>query len=146
HHALQAVPGIRRGMPDVRENEPVQPVPEAHVEAAKRFMPPPVRAMVELQMLTGMRPGEVCIMRGCDLETGGHVWLYRPQSHKTEHHGKVREVFLGPKAQAVLRPWLKLDLQAYLFNPAEAESARAARRREQRKTPLWPSHVRRQAS
>jgi hypothetical protein len=25
--------------------------------------------MVELQSLTGMRPGEVCIMRGCDITT-----------------------------------------------------------------------------
>jgi integrase len=145
YHALQAVRGIRRGMPEVRENEPVKPVPDARVEATKRFLPAPIRAMVELQVLTGMRPGEVCIMRGCDLETGGSVWVYWPPQHKTEHHGKQREVYLGPKAQEVLRPWLKLDLQAYLFCPAESEAARSVERRRNRKTPLWPSHARRQA-
>ena len=64
--------------------------------------------------------------------------------HKTEHHGKAREIYLGPRSQAVLRPWLKPDLQAYLFSPAEAKAAHALQLRQERKTPLWPSHVRHQ--
>ena len=32
--------------------------------------------MIELQRLTGMRPGEVVIMRTCDLERSGDVWAY----------------------------------------------------------------------
>jgi integrase len=145
YHALQAVSGLRRGLPGVRESEPVRPVPEALIEAAKPSMPPPVGAMVELQLLTGMRPGEVVIMQAIDLDTAGRVWVYRPRTHKTEHHGKAREVYLGPRAQAVVRPWLKLDATAYLFSPAEAEAARDSKRRGQRKTPLWPSHLRHQA-
>ncbi len=34
--------------------------------------------MVRLQRLTGMRPAEVCILRKCDIDTTGDVWLYRP--------------------------------------------------------------------
>jgi integrase len=144
-HALQAVSGIRRGVPGVRESEPVKPAPEHLIEAARPFMPPPVRALVDLQLLTGMRPGEACLMRGCDLETSGRVWVYRPARHKTEHHGHERTVFIGPRAQEVVRLWLKTDLSAYLFSPAEAEQERNARKRAGRKTPQWPSHVKAQA-
>ena len=31
--------------------------------------------MVQLQLLTGMRPGEAVIMRPVDLEMAGDVWL-----------------------------------------------------------------------
>jgi integrase len=143
HHALQAVTCVRKGAPEVRETEPVRPVPRAFVDVALPFMPPPVRAMVQLQLLTGMRPGEACILRGCDLETAGRVWIYRPAKHKTEHHGHDRQIFIGPAAQEVLRPWLRTDLGAYLFSPAEAEAARHRERRRNRRTPRTPSEANR---
>lgn len=124
HQGLQAVSGLKRGRCGARETEPVKPVPEAHVEAVLKHAPPPVAAMIELQRLTGMRPGEVVIMRGCDVDTTGKLWAYTPASHKTEHHGRPRVIYLGPKAQEILEPWLEPDLQAYLFSPAEAEEAR----------------------
>src|SRR5271157_2466481 len=83
HHGLKAVPGLRRGRADVRESEPVKPVPDAFVDAIKPYVSRQVWAMVELQRLSGMRPGEVCMMRSCDLDTSGRVWAYTPESHKT---------------------------------------------------------------
>ncbi|MBI3461985.1 MAG: hypothetical protein HY000_02855 [Planctomycetes bacterium] len=85
HQALKAVPDLRRGRSDAQETDPVKPVPIAHVHAIQEHVPAPVWAMVQLQSLTGMRPGEVLMMRTCDLDTTGDVWLYRPASHKTEH-------------------------------------------------------------
>jgi integrase len=139
HQALQTVPGLRRGRADVRESEPVKPVPDAFVDAIEPFVSKRIWAMVELQRLSGMRPGEVCIMRTCDLDTSGRVWAYTPESHKTEHHGRERRIYLGPQAQEVLRPWLRTSLTAYLFSPAEAEADRHAELRERRKTPVQPS-------
>jgi integrase len=139
HHGLRAVPGLRRGRADVRESEPVKPVPDAFVDAIKPHVSRQVWAMVELQRLSGMRPGEVCMMRSCDLDTTGRVWVYTPESHKTEHHGRERRIYLGPTAQAVLRPWLRAELGAYLFSPAEAEAERHAAQRERRKTRVQPS-------
>ena len=49
-----------------------------------------VEAIARLQLASGVRRGEVCIMRGCDLDTTGKVWVYRPQQHKTQHHGHQR--------------------------------------------------------
>ncbi|MFO0892583.1 MAG: site-specific integrase [Isosphaeraceae bacterium] len=139
HQALQSVPGLRRGRADVRESEPVKPVADAFVDAIQPFVSRQVWAMVELQRLTGMRPGEVVIMRGADIDTTGRSWVYTPERHKTEHHGKVRRIYLGPAAQAILRPWLRAELGAYLFSPAEAEAERRAAMRERRKTRVQPS-------
>jgi integrase len=104
--------------------------------------------MIQLQRLTGMRPGEVCRLRACDLERGekGNVWFYRPSTHKSEHLGRQRIVAIGPQAQAVIKPWFKLDTQAYLFSPGEAEDRRNAEKRASRRTPMTPFHERRAAA
>jgi integrase len=135
-HGLMAVRGLRRGKSGAVEGEPVKPVPVEHVEAVIPHVSPQVVAMIRLQLLTGMRPGEVTIMRGCDLDTTGNLWLYRPSRHKTQSYGHERLIYLGPKAQEVIRPFLNADLQAYLFSPAEAEGHRRALLHAQRKTPM----------
>jgi len=70
-HGLQAVSGLKRGRSEARETERVKPVPDAHVEAVIAAVPPTLGAMIKVQWLTGMRPGELVIMRGCDLDTKG---------------------------------------------------------------------------
>lgn len=143
YHGLQAVAGLQRGRCAARDTAPVKPVPDARICPIHSFVAPQVWAMIELQLLTGMRPGEACVMRSCDLDTSGRVWIYRPESHKTEHHGVERLIFIGPKAQEVLKPWLKLNTKAYLFSPAEAEAARNAERKRKRGTPMTPSQAKR---
>src|SRR5262249_29848619 len=139
HHALRAVWGLRRGRADVRESEPVRPVPDAFVDAVRPHVSRQVWAMIELQRLTGMRPGEVCIMRTIDVDTSGRVWVYTPESHKTEHHGRERRIYFGPVAQQILRPWLRPELTAYLFQPREVEAERRVILREKRKSRVQPS-------
>jgi integrase len=145
YQALQTVTGLAKGRTPAREPEPIRPVPDACVDATLTHAPPPVRSMIQLQRLTGMRPGEVCIMRACDLDMTGDVWVYRPRHHKTQHHDKERVVHLGPRAQAVITPFLTLSTEAYLFSPARAEAEREADRRRRRVTPLYPSHLARYA-
>jgi integrase len=140
-HALQAVSGLRAGKTEARESKPVKPVAEEDVNATLPHFSPIVRAMVELQLITGMRPGEICAMRSCDIDTTGALWVYRPLHHKTEHHGHERVIYLGPRAQAVLRPLLKPDLQAYIFSPAEAEAWFRAQKHAKRRTPLTCGNV-----
>jgi len=139
YQSLKAVSGLRRGRADVRESEPVRPVPEMFVDAIRPFVSHQVWTMIELQRLTGMRPGEVTSMRSCDIDTSGRVWIYTPSEHKTEHHGKERPVYLGPRAQAILKPWFRTNLTAYLFSPREAMEERRVRMRQNRKTPVQPS-------
>lgn len=139
HHALTAVTGLRRGRGDVRESKPVRPVAEAFVDAVQPFVPRQVWAMIQLQLLTGARPGEVVIMRTRDLDTSGKVWVYTPASHKTEHHGRERRIYLGPQAQEVAREWLRAELDKPMFSPAEATAERVATMRSRRKSPVQPS-------
>jgi integrase len=139
YHGLIAVRGLERGRSDARETDPVKPVPLAIVEQTLPHAGRVVRAMVEVQLLTGMRPGELVVMRACDIDMTGAVWLYRPASHKTLHHGHVRTIAIGPKAQQILRPFLTLNTQAYLFRPDQAEAERKAELRQKRKTKVQPS-------
>jgi integrase len=134
--ALATVPGLRKGRTDAREPEPIGPVAAAVVDATLTYLPPTVRDMVRFQALTGSRPGEVCILRPCDVDRSGDVWAYRPATHKTEHHGRQRVVFIGPQAQEILRPYLLRNTEAYCFTPADSERKRLDARHEVRKTPL----------
>lgn len=143
YQALLTVEGLRRGQSEARETEPVGCAPDAAVEAVRRIVSRQVAAMIDLQLLTGMRPGEVVIMRPCDLDMSGKVWLYRPARHKTEHHGKTRTIYLGPRAQDIIRPYLAgRSVAAPLFSPAEAETERRARLHEARKTPAGQGNER----
>lgn len=132
--ALCAVEGLRFG--EAPERPPVKPVPEAFIGAIKPFVSPQVWAMINLQLWSACRPGEACIIRSADISMSGSIWEYRPHSHKVEHHGKERVIYLGPQAQEVIRPWLKTDLEAYLFSPREARALFQAQRAKNRKTPL----------
>ena len=121
YQALAEVSGLRKGRTEAREKPPVKPAPQAWVDAAIPFMPPMIADMVRVQLLNGARPGEVCIIRPCDLTTTGSEWEYRPSHHKTEHHDRERVIFFGPKAQAILTHYLPLSTTAYLFCPLESE-------------------------
>ena len=73
----------------------------------------------------------------------GEVWIYTPQSHKNSWRGQVREICLGPQAQALIRPFLKTEIGAYIFSPREAREQFNAQRKANRKTPMTPSHRKR---
>ncbi len=113
---LQAVAGLKKYRSAARESEDVTPVAIEQVHAIEPFVRPAVWAMVRLQLLTGMRPGEARIMRGHDLNIAGPVWEYVPVTHKTEHHGKARMVMIGPRGQSIVQTFLRSELDAYLFS------------------------------
>jgi integrase len=117
YHSLLSVKGLAKDRTEAPDRAPVAPATLEHVQAILPRLRPPIRAMVELQCLTGMRPGEVLVMRGRDIDRSGPVWKYVPESHKTEHHDRQRTILLGPKAQAILEPWLTVGSEEYLFRP-----------------------------
>jgi integrase len=133
--ALREVKGLHLGRTEARETVPVLPVADSVVNETLDHLPPIVADMVRLQRLTGCRPEEVCLLRPCDVNTAGAVWAYRPESHKTEHHGRQRVVFIGPRGQEVLRPYLLREKVAYCFCPSEGERKRRELAHEQRVTP-----------
>ncbi|MEX2174602.1 MAG: site-specific integrase [Pirellulaceae bacterium] len=137
-HALREVKGLHKGRTDAKESPPVLPVDLSVVNATLDHLPPIVADMVRLQRLTGCRPEEVCLVRPCDLDRSGSAWAYRPHSHKTSHHGRERVIFVGPKGQDVLLPYLLRDAESYCFDPAEGERKRRDVAHALRTTP--PGH------
>ena len=123
-----------------RETTPVPPVEVWVVNATRPECSPTIRAMIDLQRATGMRPGELCQMRRCEITTspdeaipvpgqsrhvkavdvnGTAIWLYVPSRHKNLHRGKMRVVAIGPEGQKVLTPFLNRAPNDYIFRPAD---------------------------
>jgi integrase len=134
-YRLQAVAPLKAGQAGARPPKKVPPVPEEHIQAVLPHLQPAVRTMVELQALTGMRPGEVCRMTTGQIDRSGDLWLYQPTRHKTANRGKDRVIPLGPRAQEVLKPWLKADPDAPLFSPREASDQNDQIRQRPTRTP-----------
>jgi integrase len=130
YHALQAVRCLRKGLPGVRESKKVRPVSVGSIRKVLKRVRQVIRAMILFQYHTGCRPSEVCHLKPKRIDRTGEVWVFRPRRHKTAHHGKQREVLIGPRAQKVLGEWLKdLSPDEYVFSPARAEARRQEERR-----------------
>lgn len=123
-----------------REISPVPSVENWIVDATRSECSPTIRAMVDVQKLTGMRPGELCAMRRGEVSMtpaellhpiasrrplaalqidGELVWIYVPSQHKNTKRGRLRAIAIGPAAQKVLLPLLtNTETQGYVFKPA----------------------------
>ncbi len=133
---LSAVSGLRMGRCGARETSPVLPVEDSIVDKTLPHMSSVVADMVRLQRLTGMRPAEVCLLRPCNVGRNDDVWIYKPSTHKSEHHGKARTIFIGPQAQDVLLRYLARSADEYCFRPCDSEAKRLAAKSANRVTPL----------
>jgi integrase len=79
------------------QTDRIQPVPDRDVQAVRAAVEPAVREMMDLQLLCGLRPAELCGLKASDLDTTGPVWTYRPPQNR-QH-----VVHLGPVAGDILR-------------------------------------------
>ena len=144
NYALFAVDNLKAGRTKAWEREDVEPVDDETVDRTLPFLPPIIRDMVRVQRLIGGRPQDVRNMRSCDIDQSGDIWVYRPHTHKTEHHGKKLAKAIGPRAQAILIPYL-IDKQdnptAFLFSPKDTVKFQREEKRRNRRTKVQPSQV-----
>lgn len=133
-YEFETVESLAAGRSEAAEADPITPVPPEVVEKTLPKLSRMISAMVEIQLLTGCRAGEVMVMRGCHTVAGKGGIEYRPPRHKTEWRGKEKVIPLGPKALAILERFKKPDPTAYLFDPrdtlADIEVHRLNRRPE----------------
>jgi integrase len=146
YHGVCAVEGLRKGRTKAREPRRVRPVPKANIDAVRPFVARQVWAMARLQLLTGARGGELVKLRPTDIDTTRDVWTASLEEHKTSHQGRSRVIYFGPQAQDILRDFLDRPLNAYLFDPREAEQERRTqapthRRENQKPTPRKSSRT-----
>jgi integrase len=140
---LATVEGLKRGRSNARETDPVRPVPQEHIDAVLGVVGRHVAGLIRLQLLTAARPGELLGLRRADIDTAGPVWVFRPNTHKNKHRGGggIREIYLGPQAQEVLKEFFRPELDCYLFSPARAREERFAALRARRKSKVPPGQL-----
>lgn len=147
HQRLTCVRGLTKGEFGARESEPIRPAKEESIFGVLPFLSPTVAGLVQVQYYCGMRPGEACRMRPCDVDTRADVWLYTPAEHKNAWRGRTLVKAIPRVAQDVLRPLLKgRGEAAYLFSPQESLAwmlTQQATSRPPRKTKRFPCEVRR---
>jgi integrase len=138
YDTLRAVENLKAGRSTVPEPKAIGPVQTTHVDAIEDHVSAQMWGMICLQLHTGMRPGEVCRLRPADLDMNDNAMrVYRPAHHKTAHRGRTRIVSLGPRAIEVIRPYVTgRRIDAALFSPTEAETARREDKHQARVTPL----------
>jgi integrase len=100
YHGLLALDGLKFGRSRARETLRITPVPADDFERVLPHLNEFVRAMVQVQWLTGMRPQEIRNLRAADIDRTEDVWIYTPWTHKTEHHGHVRRIAILPSTNA----------------------------------------------
>lgn len=136
HHGLKCVDPLKVGRCDCPEPEPVLPVSQADVDATLKHLPPVLQDMVNLHRLLGCRPGELVSITPAMVNRSGDVWRIEPAQHKGTWRGHSRTIYAGPKAQAILKPYLdNRPPDAPCFSPQEAVEQRLSERESNRKTP-----------
>ena len=107
-----------------------------------KFVNRKVRDKIRLELQCGCRPDEIVSLRPSDVNREGDVWEYIPPSHKSEHRGCERRIYFGPRALAILNPWLEnRPSEVHCFSPAGADVERRATQSAARRTPVQPSHA-----
>jgi len=142
--ALKAVKSLPEGYPGTFDNAEREPVSDDVIRRTLPFMPPTLRAMVQVQYLTGCRPGEVFRMRvgKIDRTRGNGLWYYVPKSHKTKKYIGKKEIPLGKPEQELIAPYLEgKKPESAVFSPRTAQVERNAEKRANRKTKISPSQA-----
>jgi len=139
-HGLQAVRPLRKGRTSAPESRRLDAVSDEIITATIPHLGPMLADMVMVQRHTGMRPGEVCGLTMGELDRSGSIWVYRPAHHKTAWRDSIREIDIGPKAQAILANYFRAD-GLPLFSAQDAMTERREARRAVRKTKVQPSQI-----
>lgn len=98
YQALCTVPDLAKGRSKAKEKPPIPQAEVKHVLATIEHCHKTIADMLRLQLLTGMRPGEVRTIKIQDIDMCDDIWIYLPEQHKTQYRGKFRPIPLNPRA------------------------------------------------
>ena len=142
--ALQQVANLKKGAKGTYDHPKRRAVTDDVVRRTLPGLSPTVAAMVQIQGMTGMRPGELCAMKVGDIDTTPEngLWYYIPDRHKTEEYIGEKSLPLGKPEQDLIAPYLvgKKPDNA-VFSPRTAMLEHGERLRAERKSPLTPSQI-----
>ena len=119
---LKAVKPIGSGREQTHDRPKVMPVSIDRVQAVIKKTNRRVGNMIRVQLITGMRSGDVCSMRWCDIDRSGDVWIYEPKWHKTQHLGVVRQVALSQDVRNILEEYAHLPPGVPIFRSSQSKT------------------------
>jgi integrase len=137
---LKAVPNLAEGdSKSLVERDKVQPVSDAIVEATLEHLSQTVGDMVRVQRLIGCRPSELCNLKVANIDRSQEIWVADLVKHKNSRRGKIRKLYFGKTAQAILLKYLFGD--GYVFSPKKTEALRREALGKKRVTSLSCGNV-----
>lgn len=116
YHDLRLVEPLKAGRTDAIDHPLVSPAAMEDIFTVVKSLQPMQAAMVLTQLYTGMRPGEMLAMLPASIDRNLDPWVYTPKKHKNAYRGHSRKIYLGPKAQAAIAPWIDPAFE-YVFSP-----------------------------
>ena len=142
---LEAVPPLLAGRTEAKDHAARRPVSEAHIEAVRKIVREEIRDLINLQLLTGARSGELLQLTSDMIDRTGDVWLAKLVDHKTAHQDKERVLVFGPKAKLILAKYITLAPGVKLFTCRRDSYGRAVTlacdtAKIARWTPHWLRH------
>jgi integrase len=119
-HKAATLENLKPGRTAAKAPKKIDPVPTTYVDAVKPFVTQSVRGLMELQLLTGARSGELLQLKAADIDMTGNVWVVELKRHKNAWRGQGRTLYIGSKGQSVLKPFLlRRRADEYLFQPSD---------------------------
>ena len=138
---LQAVSPLLAGRTEAHDNAPRHAVDQDNIEAVRQRVQPLVRDLIDLQLLTGARSGELLMLTTAMIDRTGKVWKAALVDHKCQHHGQSRTLHFGPQAQLILAKYLSADPDKPLFDITRTAYCRAITRAcEKADIDRWSPH------
>ena len=119
--AIKSVKSLKAGRTAAKEMIPIAAVPVEVVEQTLKDICKPLCDMIRIQLMTAMRPNEVCGLSFAEIDQAKSVWVYAPSHHKNSHRGHKRQILLGPEAQILLRPYSFLPKDKPIFITSKGE-------------------------
>ena len=145
-NSLQAVAPLLAGRTEAHDNAPRHAVDQENIDAVRKLVRQLVRDLIDVQLLTGARSGELLTLTTGMIDRTGDVWKATLADHKTVHHGQRRMIPFGPQSQLILAKYLSADPDKRLFAITRTAYCRAITRacetaNIERWTPHWLRHT-----
>lgn len=143
---LEAVAPLLAGRTEAPDHPRRHALSQAQLDAVRALVTPLVRDLIDLQLLTGARSGELLGLTTGAINRSDAVWFADLQDHKSAHRGRTRRLYFGPQAQAILQRHFPPDPAQHIFSITrnaygKAVAAASLKAGGPRWSPHWLRHT-----
>ena len=124
--ALRELAGLKKGRTRARETAPVESVPDHIIDETLKHLPEVVADMVRIQRLTSARLAKSARCHRRTLIAVATFGCTDPLNTRPSILRRIASSPIGPRAQAILKPYLERADQDFCFSPKESEKQRRA--------------------